>query len=356
MAGRGIDQVLPHPSDPRLYEPIVASAAEYVALAELANGPIPKPVDFRYIWGDSLAELERQNPDVRLINLETAVTRSTEPAPKGINYRMSPENFPIITAGAVDCCALANNHTLDWGRRGLLDTLETVTGAGVKPVGAGRDLREAAAPAILPISGKGRVIVFAFGSPTSGVPLAWAATEYDPGLNVLPDFFPRSVDRIAQAVRTVKVPGDIVVASIHWGPNWGYKISSGATNFARRLVDEAGIDVVHGHSSHHAKAIEVYRNRLILYGCGDFVNDYEGIDGYETFRDDLAIMYLPTIQASDGNLVALSMVPFVIRRFRLNRAPPTDAAWLQENLNREGRKFGTRVQLHADNSLALAWD
>jgi poly-gamma-glutamate synthesis protein (capsule biosynthesis protein) len=208
----------------------------------------------------------------------------------------------------------------------------------------------------MPIPGKGRVIVFAFGAPTSGVPLNWAATECDPGLNVLRDLSPRSVDRIAQAVFAVKARGDIAIASIHWGPNWGYEISSRTTKFARRLIDEAGIDVVHGHSSHHPKAIEVYRNRLILYGCGDFVNDYEGIDGYATFRDDLAIMYLPTIRAPDGNLTALSMVPFVIRKFRLNRASPTDAAWLQETLNREGRKFGTHVQLHADCSLTLAWD
>jgi poly-gamma-glutamate synthesis protein (capsule biosynthesis protein) len=223
-------------------------------------------------------------------------------------------------------------------------------------VGAGRNLGEAAAPAVMPIPGKGRVIVCAFGAPTSGVPLNWAATECDPGLNVLRDLSPRSVDRIAQAVFAVKARGDIAIASIHWGPNWGYEISSRTTKFARRLIDEAGIDVVHGHSSHHPKAIEVYRNRLILYGCGDFVNDYEGIDGYATFRDDLAIMYLPTIRASDGNLTALSMVPFVIRKFRLNRASPTDAAWLQETLNREGRKFGTHVQLHADCSLTLAWD
>lgn len=356
MAGRGIDQILPHPSDPRLYEPVVASAVEYVTLAERAHGPIPKPVDFHYVWGDSLAELERRKPDLRLINLETAVTRSAEPTPKGINYRMTPENFPVITAAGIDCCSLANNHMLDWGRRGLLDTLNALARAGVRPVGAGRDVREAAAPAIVAIPGKGRVIVLAFGSPSSGVPLDWSATEHDAGLHVLRNLSPRSVDRVAHAVRSVKEPGDIVVASIHWGPNWGYEISRREVQFARRVIDEAGVDIVHGHSSHHAKAIEVYRNRLILYGCGDFLNDYEGIEGYDTFRDDLALMYLPTIRASDGNLVALTVVPFVIRNFRLNRAPPADAAWVHDTLNREGRQFGTRLQLNADRSLALAWN
>jgi poly-gamma-glutamate capsule biosynthesis protein CapA/YwtB (metallophosphatase superfamily) len=61
----------------------------------------------------------------------------------------------------------------------------------------------------------------------------------------------------------------------------------------------------HGHSSHHTKAIEIYRSRLILYGCGDFLNDYEGIGGYEEFRDDLALMYFPDMDPTSAVLVAL---------------------------------------------------
>jgi poly-gamma-glutamate synthesis protein (capsule biosynthesis protein) len=356
MVGRGIDQVLPHPSNPKLYEPIVLSAIDYVALAEQVNGPIPKPVDFHYVWGDALAELDRRRPHLRLINLETAVTNSREPAPKGINYKVSPANFPVIRAARVDCCSVANNHILDWGRRGLLETLQTVSAAGIKSAGAGRNLHEAAAPVVLPIPGKGRVIVVAFGSPTSGVPLSWSATERDPGINVLPTLSRKSVDIIAQSVRSVKAPGDIVVVSIHWGPNRGYGISSREAEFAHRIIDEAGIDIVHGHSSHHPKAIEVYRDRLILFGCGDFLNDYEGIGGREEFRTDLVLMYLPTIRSSSGKLMALKMIPFSIKRFRLNRASLSDAAWLCEILSKEGRKHGTRVDLDVDGSLTLAWD
>lgn len=74
MTGRGIDQVLPHPSDPILYEPYVRNAIAYVRLAEQTNGPIPTPLEFSYIWGDALAELERVAADVRIINLETSIT------------------------------------------------------------------------------------------------------------------------------------------------------------------------------------------------------------------------------------------------------------------------------------------
>ena len=161
--------------------------------------------------------------------------------------------------------------------------------------------------------------------------------------------------RIADRARAATRPGDLVVASIHWGGNWGYDIPAQQTRFAHRLIDRAGFDVVHGHSSHHPKGIEIYRDRPILYGCGDFLNDYEGIAGYEAFRDDLVLMFFLTMQASHGTLTRLTMVPLQIRNFRLNRASPADAAWLRDTLNREGGKFGTRVRLEADNALTLAW-
>ena len=62
---------------------------------------------------------------------------------------------------------------------------------------------------------------------------------------------------------------------------------------------------MHGHSSHHVKAIEVFRGRLILYGCGDFLTDYEGVGGYEEFRGDLALMYFVELDSGTGELVGL---------------------------------------------------
>src|SRR4029453_17950169 len=88
MTGRGIDQVLPHPSDPLLHEPYVRSALDYVELATRPHGPIPRAVDFAYPWGDALAELVRAAPEVRIVNLETAVTRSDARLPKRIHSQM----------------------------------------------------------------------------------------------------------------------------------------------------------------------------------------------------------------------------------------------------------------------------
>src|SRR5215467_6347244 len=103
MTGRGIDQVLPHPVNPILYEPYVRDAREYVELAEAAHGPIPRPVSFDYIWGDALDELECAATDFRIINFETSITTSDEACPKDINYRMHPANTPCITSARIDC-------------------------------------------------------------------------------------------------------------------------------------------------------------------------------------------------------------------------------------------------------------
>jgi poly-gamma-glutamate capsule biosynthesis protein CapA/YwtB (metallophosphatase superfamily) len=352
MLGRGIDQILPRPGDPALREPYVSSATSYVDFAERANGPIAKPVDFAYVWGDAL---ERVQPDLRIINLETAITTSSDFAPKGINYRMHPDNVRALTTAEIDCCALANNHVLDFGEAGLVDTLATLEKAGIRSAGAGRDAVQAEAPAVMKVAGKGRVLVFAFGSTSSGIPPAWAAGEDVPGVSLLEDLSERTVMGIAERVQAAKRPGDLAVASIHWGGNWGYEVPRDQRRFARQLIDRAGFDVVHGHSSHHPKAIEIHEGRPILYGCGDFLNDYEGIEGYEAFRDDLVLMYLPRIAPVDGTLIDLRLVPFQIRNFRLNRTSRDDAAWLADVLDRESRRFGTQVAMNEDNTLAIRW-
>jgi poly-gamma-glutamate synthesis protein (capsule biosynthesis protein) len=357
MTGRGIDQVLPYPSDPTIYESYIKDARGYVKIAEQMNGPIDYPVGFSYVWGDALKELDRVAPDVRIINLETSVTKSNDYwKSKGINYRTHPENISILTAAKIDVCCLANNHVLDWGYSGLLETLETIRNVNIKTAGAGRNLIEAQAPAVQKVPGKGRVIVFAFGLGTSGIPLAWGAEDKKPGVNLLRDLSANSLQDIQKKVRRVKLTGDIVVVSIHWGSNWGYEIPREQTVFAHRLIDEAGVDIIHGHSSHHVKAIEVYKDKLILYGCGDFLNDYEGISGYEEFRADLSLMYFAMLDPSTGKLLGLQMMPTKIRRFKVIRASNVDTLWLKDILNREGASFGTKVNVSKDNRLTLRWD
>ena len=352
MCGRGIDQVLAHPCSPEIYEHYVRSAEGYVLLAEQANGPIPRRNVSSYVWGASLGQLERMQPDARIINLETAVTRSHDRANKGINYRVSPENAECLAAAKINCCVLANNHVLDWGRAGLLETLTTLQKLNVKATGAGRNDHEARAPAVLNLA-KARLLIFSFGSTSSGIPFEWAATPDAPGVNLLPDLCEASALEAADQVMALRRPGDLIVVSIHWGSNWGYHIPDEQKILARALIDKAGVSIVHGHSSHHPRAIEIYRDRLILYGCGDFLNDYEGIRGYERYRDDLALMYFADLDPASGNLHALKLVPLQIKNFRLSNPSWRDIEWIQQTLDGESQQFGTRVILDSERQLVV---
>jgi poly-gamma-glutamate synthesis protein (capsule biosynthesis protein) len=357
MLGRGIDQVLPHPGDPTIHETFMKSAEGYVEIAERMNGPIPRGVGYSYIWGAALEELEHMRPDLRIINLETSITKSDEYwKDKGINYRMHPDNIACLTAVHIDFCSLANNHILDWGYSGLTETLETLNKANVQYAGAGSNLREAEHPAIFDIENKCRVIVFSCGMATSGIPPGWSATEDKPGVNLLKDLSEKTVQRIKEKVQEVKREGDIVIVSIHWGSNWGYDISSDQIKFAHKLIDDAGVSIIHGHSSHHVKGIEVYKDRAIIYGCGDFLNDYEGIGGHEQYRSDLSLMYFVSVEPLTGKLAGLRMIPTQIKYFKVNKASGRDALWLKNMMNREGNSFGTRVELKEDNSMILQWD
>jgi poly-gamma-glutamate capsule biosynthesis protein CapA/YwtB (metallophosphatase superfamily) len=356
MTGRGIDQILGRPSKPHLHEQYVRSALGYVDIAERASGPIDRPAKPDYIWGDALTELERVRPDARIINLETAVTTAEDAWPgKGIHYRMHPANASCLTAARIDCCVLANNHVLDWGYTGLAETLDTLRTAGIRTVGAGRDDAEAAAPATIELSNGNRVVVFAFDMASAGVPEDWAATAGHAGVNLLRDLSGRAVARIASQVRAVKRSGDVIVVSLHWGSNWGYAVPRAQREFAHRLIDTADVDVVHGHSSHHPKGIEVHHDRLVLYGCGDFLNDYEGITGHASFRSDLALMYFPTVNAPTGDLTRLLLTPTRIRHFRVDRVRGDEVSWLERMLSREGRGFGTSVERLPDETLGLRW-
>ncbi|HTO04119.1 MAG TPA: CapA family protein, partial [Opitutus sp.] len=351
MTGRGIDQILPHPGDPVLYESYVRDARDYVALAEKASGRIERPVDFAYIWGDALPALHAA--DARIINLETSITRADAPWPaKGINYRMHPENIGCLTAAKVNGCSLANNHVLDWGFDGLVETLATLRSAGIACAGAGATIEEAAAPIVLSIPNKGRVLMVAVGLPSSGIPMTWAAGDDKAGLNLLSTLKVETARKLARDLVALKRGHDATVVSIHWGGNWGYEIPVEQIRFAQALVDE-GVDVVHGHSSHHPKAIEFRRGGVILYGCGDFINDYEGIPGREEFRNDLALLYRITIATDPSRRPHVSVLAFKREKLRLNRAPERDVKWLVQNLNEQSAAFGTEAILEPDGTLTI---
>ncbi len=351
MLGRGIDQALESSVDPELHEPVVQDARSYIDLAEERHGRIGAPLGPREPWGDLLDTLNRLEPDTFVVNLETSVTEGGRPWPgKGIHYRMHPDNLAVLTAAGVECCTLANNHLLDYDRTGLLDTLRSLTGTGISAAGAGVNRSEAQRTAEV-----GSVRVAAAGCSDSGIPLSWAATEHESGVFYLDRLNERAVEELTRALSPtgIDMDGDQAagnhpadgeeipardwsdtrrptILSLHWGANWGHEIPGAHRRFAARLAERGSVDALFGHSSHHAKAIEVHRGVPVIYGAGDLINDYEGIAGHERYRPDLRLLYI--LDFLDGRARRITAVPFVMYRFRLHHADRADAVLVAEIL------------------------
>lgn len=357
MTGRGIDQILQHPGAPGLHESYIHDARDYMRLAEAVNGPIAMPVAADYIWGDALPEIARVAPDLCLVNLETSVTTSNHAWPgKGIHYRMHPANVDCLTAAGIDCCVLANNHVLDWGHQGLIETLKVLRQTGLQTAGAGADGDEAWAPAVLPLADHGRLLVFACASSGSGVPAGWSAAPKHPGIALLPDLSDATARLLADDISRRRSHADLVLISIHWGGNWGFDLPSAHRDFAHQLIDLGAADIVHGHSSHHPLPIEVYRGKPIFYGCGDLINDYEGIGAHGSLRGDVGCLYFATLALGSGQLQRLTIVALQRKRFRLTAADASARGWLKQIFATSGYRLEPLTGAHRLKGWSLHWD
>lgn len=352
MTGRGIDQILPFPSSPQLYESYVRDARDYVLLAQEKKANIIYPVTMDYIWGDAISIWDQQKPDVKIINLETAITQCDDYWPhKGINYRMHPRNIDIFRVAGINICTLANNHILDWGYGGLNETILTLKKANILFSGVGENITEAIRPAIYNLDSNTRILVFSAGTSSSGIPSTWLATNIEPGLYYLKEINQDSLKNIAKNIKQYKKPGDIVIFSIHWGSNWGYDIPEQFEFFAHGLIDEANVDVVFGHSSHHFRPMEIYHGKPIFYGCGDFINDYEGISGCEEYHSDLTLMYFIEFDRLSLQFNKMILIPLQIKNFQLQRASLADCKWILSVLNRF--KFSMQFSLSNDKLIYI---
>jgi poly-gamma-glutamate synthesis protein (capsule biosynthesis protein) len=196
------------------------------------------------------------------------------------------------------------------------------------------------------------VVIVSCGTASAGIPPSWAAAPDRPGVSRLADLSAATAGDVIGQVQAARRPGDLAVVSLHWGSNWGYRVGADQVRFARRLVD-GGVDLVHGHSSHHPRPIEVYRGKLILYGCGDLIDDYEGITGHRAYRPDLRLLYFASLDPGTGQLTALRMAPMRARNMRLQHAPAADRQWLTAVLDKISQPFGSRIELRPDGMLAL---
>lgn len=348
MLGRGIDQIQMYSAPAKIHEDYLRDARSYVKLAEGINGTIPHFVSPDYVWGEALNLFAKRKPDLRIINLETAMTTNDDYYPKGINYRMHPKNVAILEMAGIDICALANNHVLDWGIQGLHETLLTLENQNILYAGAGKSLEEAQAPAIVKTN-EGRILFFSVAHKYSGVPSDWNATSKKGGVFFLSHLNRETIEDLTALINRFKKTGDTIVLSIHWGSNWGYDVPVDHKNFAHALIDYAGVDIIYGHSSHHPRPIEIYKGRPILYGCGDFINDYEGINSHQEFKGNLVLATFLSCNLNPFKLNRVDLDCLKLKKFQLTKPSLSEVRWMFDTLYEMNSEFKTPIQINEKN-------
>ena len=307
-----------------------------VMLGRLVNRELARRPP-EYVWGNTLYLL-RQAAAV-FINLECAVTDWGEPAPgKRFCFRTDSKNVEALRVAGVRAASLANNHIMDFGDTGLLETLANLDRAGVAHAGAGRNLAEARRPAELDIGGLRVVFIAA----TDNQP-DWEATEDRPGIFYVPI---RPADPkfagLLSLVAAARASADLVIVSLHWGPNWGYDPPAEHRTAARRLV-EHGADIIFGHSAHVFRGIEVIDGRPVFYSCGDFVDDY-AVDEVE--RNDWSFIF--EVNLDGPRIKNIALTPTIIADFQARLAPAAYRDAILDRMSGLCFKLGTTVRRVAD--------
>jgi poly-gamma-glutamate capsule biosynthesis protein CapA/YwtB (metallophosphatase superfamily) len=299
----------------------------------LAAGRAPEA-----FWGDVRPRLLAA--DAVIGNLECALTERRERhILKAYYFRADPRAADILKAGNIRCVALANNHVLDAGPGGLVDTLENLDRAGIARAGAGSNLAAALDPATFLAGG----LTVGFASITNTVK-AFGAGPASPGtsfLSIRADATTANLLRSLVATMNAR-RADLKVLSVHWGPNFRPWPPRRYRAFARLAID-AGFDIVHGHSAHILQAVESYRSGLILYDTGNFLDDYWIMPG---FRMDRSFLFM--VSAGGGRRARLRLLPVSVGRGVVNHANPRELEAIRCGMIRRCRGYGVDFATDGD--------
>lgn len=287
------------------------------------------------IWGDARPRMLAA--DAMIGNLEGPITahRTKWHGIKAFYFRADPAPaIAALKAGNYRCVALANNHMLDFADQGLLDTRAYLAEAGIACAGAGRNSIEAAAPAIFEAGG----LAVGFVSITNTV-RSFAAKPDSPGTNYWKIRSDRSnLGQLATHVHDLRREGaDLIILSIHWGPNYRWWPPHRYRRFARAAVN-LGVDIVHGHSAHVLQAVEFHGKGLILYDTGDYMEDFIAGPG---FRSDRSFLFL--VETGPGYRPLLRMVPVSLTRAEVNVAKGREAEIIRNEMIRRCRGYAVDI-------------
>ena len=275
--------------------------------------------------------------DLFVLNLECCVSERGQRWPdprKPFFFRAPPAAVRTLTWLGVDCVTLANNHALDYGADALLDTREHLARAGIEPVGAGADRRQARTPAILE-AGDSRLAVIG----VTDHPEDFAAGPDRPGA-AYAELRTRVPEWLHDLVRDLRDPDrcgdhapDAVLVTPHWGPNMVPEPVPHVESAARTLVN-AGATLIAGHSAHVFHTV----TRRVLYDLGGFVDDYAV---HPELRNDLGLLFLVTLDA--GGPTHIEAVPLALDFCYTRLARGQEHAWLGHRLTRACEAAGSEV-------------
>jgi len=335
MLGRLVDQIFPnHVESPQEHKHVEMLFRHHGSKMKL---PIR---DYKYPWGDVLGDMLKA--DLRIINLETSVTTHNMKWPdKAFNYRMHPFNLKVLKEANIEYVSLANNHTLDFSYEGMMETMDSLSKNGIHWAGVGKNLEEAQRPAIFGIDGK-KVACFSFADHYS----YWAASQEKPGINFLDvdSYTSEDISNIKELIGSTrdKENPDLVIVSLHWGGNYCWIPSKEKQEFAHQLVDDCGVDIIHGHSSHHIQGIEIYKGKPILYGCGDFIDDYAVTEEY---RNDLGFAYFVDWNFESKSVQKIELIPTKVELCAVSKnVNVSDREWLIQHMTKLCKYFETSTK------------
>lgn len=297
-----------------------------VMLGRLVNETINN-TSYAYPWGNILPLLHAN--DINIINLETTLTRSESVVPKVFNFKATPDKMQTLVNAQITICNLANNHIGDFGIEGLQETITVLDQADIAHVGAGMNISQAAQPIIIERNGiKIGIIGYTDNEPD------WLATDRRAGTNYIQVGDIKTVQKQIDAFKDIV---DIVIATIHWGPNMREQPTQQFIDFAHAMID-AGVNIIHGHSAHIFQGIEFYNSGLIMYDTGDLVDDY-AVD--EKLRNNHSFLFLVTV-TQDG-IKNMQLIPTLISNMQVNKATGDHYVWSIERMQQLSTPFGTQI-------------
>lgn len=305
-----------------------------VMLGRLVNDLLKvKPKE--YVWGDTLPIFKKA--DLRICNLECVISDKGEPwaiTPKAFHFRTDAKNIGLLKAAYIDLVSLANNHILDYGFEALEECLTILKVGGIRYSGAGVNIEEAMRPTFV----TNEDMTVGMLSFTDNEP-PWEATEREPGVFYVPiDLDDQRAQRLFKAVKETKKKADLLIVSVHWGPNWGYRPHPPHISFAHRLID-AGTDIIFGHSCHVFQGIEIYQGRPIIYSSGDFIDDY-AVDEIE--RNDQSFIFV--VECYKYEIAKLELYPTVVRDFQSWMASGKEKEEIAEKMEVLCEEFKTPIK------------